>query len=307
MSCRRALRGLGFRLRAMLLILLLLAPLCTFAQDAPEEDIFLAHQKAVMLVSQSIFIDRSLVKSIELFEKLEEAMEQDVLDQYFPISSGTAFAITADGYLVTAFHVLKHIPQDQVERWSLYYFTKYIGKHMTPGYLDKMELNRILKEYRKIARKSDIYINIKTDTEQDYRAEMVNTDDELDLALMKIDAEQELATIEVTPEVSLKANEKVVTIGYPLQSVLGQFLDDFTSSITEGIISAIRDDKWDIQHTAAVNPGNSGGPLLNAQGELVGINVGEIKEANDIYFAIRAQKLVDWLESIGKVDMLKEQ
>ena len=91
------------------------------------------------------------------------------------------------------------------------------------------------------------------------------------------------------------------------QSVFSQFLDDFKSSITDGIISAIRDDKWDIQHTAAVNLGNSGGPLLNSQGQLIGINVGKLQEADDIYFAIRSQKLIDWLKSIGKEDILKEQ
>lgn len=283
-------------------LLFLLVPLYSFSQEAQnEEDIFLMNQKAVMLVSQSIFIDKSQVKNIELFEKLEDAMEQEVLGQYFPVSNGTAFGIRADGYLVTAFHVVKHIPKEQVEWRSLNYFANYIGKHLTPGYLDKMELNRILKEYQKIARKSDIYINIKTANNEEYRAEIIAKDEKLDLALLKIEVDQELATIALTRAANLKTNQKVVTIGYPLQSVLDQFLDDFKSSITDGIISAIRDDKWDIQHTAAVNPGNSGGPLLNSQGEFIGINVGEIEEANDIYFAIRSQKLIDWLKNIAGV------
>jgi V8-like Glu-specific endopeptidase len=283
----------------------LLVPLCTFSQEAlNEDDILLAHQKAVMLVSQSIFLDKSQVRNIELFEKLEEATEHKVLDQYFPLSNGTAFAITPDGHLVTAFHVLKHIPQDQIERWSLYCFVNYIAKYIIPGYLDKGELNKILKEYRKIARNSDIYITIRTDTREEYRAEIVAKDDELDLALLKIQPGQELATIALTDEPSLKTNQKVVTIGYPLQSVFDKFLDDFKSSVTDGVISAIRDDKWDIQHTASINPGNSGGPLLNSQGELVGINVGEIEEANNIYFAIRSQKLIDWLKSVGLEDLL---
>ena len=286
----------------------LLVPLCAFSQEGHnEKDIFLDLQKAVMLVSQSIFIDRSQVKSIELFERLEDAMEQKLLDQYFPLTNGTAFAITSDGYLVTAFHVLKHIPQEKVEWSSLYYFANFVGKHLIPGYLDKMELNKILKEYLRVAGKSDIHINIKTDIRQDYRAEIVDKNDELDLALLKIEMDEELMTIPLTSEPSLMASQEVVTIGYPLQSVLDQFLDDFKSSITDGVISAIRDDKWDIQHTAAINPGNSGGPLLNSQGELIGINVGRIEDAEDIYFAIRSQKLIDWLESIGRADIYKEQ
>jgi V8-like Glu-specific endopeptidase len=285
-------------------ILFLLVPLCSFSQEALREgDIFLKHQKAVMLVSQSIFLDESQVRNIELFEKLEEATEHKVLDQYFPLSSGTAFAIQADGYLITAFHVLKHIPRDQIEHWSLYYFINYIANYITPGYLTKTELNKILKEYRKIARNSEVYINVKTDSREEYQAEIIAKDEELDLALLKIQVGHDLETIALTDEPVLQANQEVVTIGYPLQSVLDQFLDDFKSSITDGIISAIRDDKWDIQHTASVNPGNSGGPLMNSQGELVGINVGEIKEANNIYFAIRTQKLIDWLEKVAPEDL----
>ena len=290
------------------LLFFLLVPLYAFSQEAQDEqDVFLNHQKAVMLVSQSIYIDRAQVKNIELFERLEDAMEQKLLDQYFPINNGTAFAISSDGYLVTAFHVLKHIPKEQVEVWSLYYFANFIGIHLTPGYLDYKELNKILKEYMKIAGRSDIYINVRTNTREDYRAELVDKDDVLDLALLKIETNQEIATIPLTPKPSLTVKQEVVTIGYPLQSVLDQFLDDFKSSITDGIISAIRDDKWDIQHTAAVNPGNSGGPLLDSQGELIGINVGRIEDADDMYFAIRSQKLIDWLESTGRADILREQ
>lgn len=288
----------------VVLLFFLLLPFYSFSQEALNaEDIFLQHRKAVMLVSQSVFLDKSQVRNVELFEKLEKATEQKVLDQHFPLSSGTGFAIRPDGHLITAFHVLKHIPRDQIERWSLYYFVNFVAKYITPGYLTKTELNKILKEYRKIAGNSDIYVTVKTDTLEVYRAEILAKDEELDLALLKVPVDQDLATIALTAEPAIKANQEVVTIGYPLQSVLDEFLDDFKSSITDGVISAIRDDKWDIQHTASVNPGNSGGPLLNSQGELVGINVGEIKEANNMYFAIRSQKLIDWLESVGLEDL----
>ncbi len=289
-------------------VLLLLVPFSIAGQEAgAEKDIFLTHQQAVMLVSQSVFLDRSQVKNVELFERLEKAMGRKVLDQYFPISNGTAFAVSADGYLVTAFHVIKHVPQEKVPGWSLSSFTHFIGRHLTPGYLRKPELNKILKEYQSITRRPELYVNVKTAGGEEYRAEVIAKDDQLDLALLKIAPGKELLTIPFTPGTTLKANQKVVTIGYPLQSVFDEFLDDLKSSITDGIISAIREASWDVQHTASLNPGNSGGPLLNAQGELVGINVGEIKEANNIYFAIRSQKLIDWLKSIDKAQLIKEQ
>ena len=92
------------------------------------------------------------------------------------------------------------------------------------------KLSGYFKEYLKIAGKSDIYINIKMDTNEEYTAKIVDKDNELDLALLKIEADQELSNIALTPKTILKAGQKVVTIGYPLQSVLEQFLDDFKPS-----------------------------------------------------------------------------
>jgi S1-C subfamily serine protease len=286
----------------------LLVPRSAAGQQAEaEKDIFLAHQQAVMLVSQSVHLERTRVRNLVLFKSLEWALGRNVLDQYFPLVYGTAFAVSPDGYLVTAFHIIKHVPEQKQPDWSLRSFTQYLGRHLVPGYLRKSELNTIFKEYRSITRKSDLFIIVKTAGGEEYRAEVVAKDDQLDLALLRINPLRELATIPFTRETTLRANQKVVTIGYPLQNILDQFLDDLKSSITDGIISAVREDRWDIQHTASLNPGNSGGPLLNAQGELVGINVGEIKEANNICFAVRSQKLIDWLRSIDKGQLIKEQ
>jgi S1-C subfamily serine protease len=290
------------------LLLFALAAVCAAGEDTGQTtDVFLDRQQAVMLVSQSVFLDRGKVDNIALFERLERAMGRKALDQYFPIANGTAFAISPDGYLVTAFHVIKHVPQDQVQRWSLRSFAHYVGKQLTPGYLEVREINKVFQEYQRIAKKSELYVHIRTADGKEHRAEVIAKNDELDLALLKINPGQELAAIPAAGGGTLRANQKVVTIGYPLQSVLDEFLDDLKSSITDGIVSAIRQDKWDIQHTAPINPGNSGGPLLNAEGALVGINVGEIREADNVCFAVGVQKLIEWLKSIDKGQILKEQ
>jgi len=274
-------------------------------QEANQEDVFLARQGAVMLVSQSVFLDGTKIRDVRLFEKLEKAMGRKVRDQYFPVSNGTSFAISPDGYLVTAFHVIKHVPLDQVEGASLRSFAHYIGKHLVPGYLERTELNKVLNEFKRITDRPTLYVVVKTAAGEVYRAETVAKDDDQDLALLKIEAGPSLPTVPLAEATALKASQKVVSIGYPLQDVLDEFLDDLKSSVTNGIISAVRRDKWDIQHTAFVNPGNSGGPLLDASGGLIGINVGAVTDANGIYFAVGSQKLIDWLTRINKLDAVE--
>jgi S1-C subfamily serine protease len=105
-----------------------------------------------------------------------------------------------------------------------------------------------------------------------YSAQVIGTDPSTDLALLKID-ETNLPTIPFGNSDQLKVGEWVLAVGNPF---------NLTSTVTAGIVSAkarninILKDKMAIesfiQTDAAVNPGNSGGALVNARGELVGIN-----------------------------------
>lgn len=115
-------------------------------------------------------------------------------------------------------------------------------------------------------------IEVTLDNNKTYRAELVGTDEATDIALLKIDA-QDLPVIPIGDSDDLRLGEWVLAIGSPY---------DLRSTITAGIVSAkgrslpnydgqYRVESF-IQTDAAVNPGNSGGALVNAVGELVGIN-----------------------------------
>jgi len=99
-------------------------------------------------------------------------------------------------------------------------------------------------------------------------AELVGKDSTIDVALLKVDAEG-LPTVEVGDPQNLNVGEWVVAIGSPF---------GFENSVTSGIVSAkgrsLPTDNYTnfIQTDVAVNPGNSGGPLFNLDGEVVGIN-----------------------------------
>jgi serine protease Do len=110
---------------------------------------------------------------------------------------------------------------------------------------------------------------------REFQAELVGRDESTDIALLKIDADG-LPTIPWGDSSSLRIAEWVLAVGNPFQ------LDQ---TVTLGIVSAVGRDnlgvasyEYFIQTDAAINPGNSGGALVNAQGELVGINTAIFSE-----------------------------
>ncbi|MBR0236884.1 MAG: trypsin-like peptidase domain-containing protein [Thermoguttaceae bacterium] len=93
----------------------------------------------------------------------------------------------------------------------------------------------------------------------------------VDLALVYVgDPDKKLSTQwKIAPLANVEQGDSVYAIGHPL---------DFPFTITAGVCSAKRNNvsHWVVQHTAPINPGNSGGPLLNSNGEVVGINTSGI-------------------------------
>jgi serine protease Do len=123
-------------------------------------------------------------------------------------------------------------------------------------------------------------------------ARIVARNQENDLALMKIDTNRPLTPIRVGTSSDLMVGETVIAIG----NAYG-----YTSTVTRGIISALNRDvslnktisyKMLIQTDAPINPGNSGGPLLNIDGDLIGVNVAIRAGAQGIAFAIPVDQMV---------------
>ena len=176
-------------------------------------------------------------------------------------SLGSGFLISSDGYIVTNFHVINGADAIQVS----------LSGELTGG-----------KDVK-------------------YKAELIGSDKETDLALLKIKADKNLPFLKFGDSGAMKVGEWVIAIGNPF---------GLDHSVTAGILSAkgrnIRSGPFDsfLQTDASINPGNSGGPLLNLAGEVIGVNTMILANGQGIGFAIpssMAKDIVDDLRSNKKV------
>lgn len=152
-----------------------------------------------------------------------------------------------------------------------------------------------------------IYVTLNGD-EQQYEAEVVATDSYSDLAILKID-KTGLTPVKFGSSSSLRLGDTVFVIGSPYNGL-------FANSVSSGIISGLNREmvlnsatQTFIQTDAAVNPGNSGGPMFNANGELVGIITrksmlstvtGETTSIEGIGFAIPSDVASPVLEQLAQ-------
>jgi len=174
--------------------------------------VFKVSKKLIM----SVNAPREWGKQIVLLKTYPTSTSQDIE------RSGTGFAISKDGLIVTAGHVIE-------------------GAKTIKVYLSK-----------------DSFVS----------ASLLSADPVNDLAILKIES----ATpnfLQVAPMRAVKTGDRVFTVGFPLSSVLGQ-----ESKYTEGVVSSLsglKDASSFLQITVPVQPGNSGGALVNEKGEVVGI------------------------------------
>ena len=159
----------------------------------------------------------------------------------------------------------------------------------------------VLTNYHVVGEADEIVVRLQDRRELD--AELIGSDPQSDLALIKVDA-SDLPVVDIGSSDDLQVGEWVLAIGAPF---------GFDSSVTAGIVSAkgrsLPTDNYVpfIQTDVAINPGNSGGPLFNLNGQVVGINSQIVSRSGGymgLSFAIPidlAMDVADQLKETGEV------
>jgi serine protease Do len=216
------------------------------------------------------------------------------------------FTEAADKTIHTVVHV-KNVSRRTVNNPMMEFFYGYGGQQQQEqvgtgsgviisedGYI--VTNNHVVKDASEI----EITLNNK----KSYTAKLIGTDSKMDIALLKIDTKEKLPYTAFANSDSVKVGEWVLAVGNPY---------NLTSTVTAGIVSAkarnldTKGIQSFIQTDAAVNPGNSGGALVNTRGELIGINT-MISSMTGSYvgysFAVpsnNAKKIIDDLMEFGNV------
>ncbi|HEY0076095.1 MAG TPA: trypsin-like peptidase domain-containing protein [Abditibacteriaceae bacterium] len=164
---------------------------------------------------------------------------------------GSAFCITPDGIFVTNQHVVEGVP---------------------------------------IGGKVSLVLSAGLRTEKILEAKVLRVDEENDIALLHAASRTALTPLSLASAANLTETQPVAAIGFPFGTDLALEEGQYPSAtVTIGRITALRraqGELHDIQIDAAVNPGNSGGPLINEQGQVVGIVYAGIRGAEGVNFAI---------------------
>ena len=133
---------------------------------------------------------------------------------------------------------------------------------------------------------------------EEYRGTVLNKNEDADLAVVQVSSDGDFTAVSLGSAGRVALGEDVMALGFPLSSQLG---DDLT--VTRGIISARRQfEGYEFFQTdAALNPGNSGGPLLNRDGDVIGVITFGIAEAEGLAFALSVDELSSRLEALARV------
>lgn len=155
-----------------------------------------------------------------------------------------------------------------------------------------------------VVHNADIVQVTLQDSEKPYEAKVLGTSYELDLAVLKIEGDSNFPSIPLGNSDNTQVGEWLVAIGNP---------QGFDHTVTAGVLSAKerggiriagengeKDREYEhlLQTDASINPGNSGGPLLNLNGEVVGINVAVSSDAQGIGFAIPTSTVSEVLDKL---------
>ena len=131
------------------------------------------------------------------------------------------------------------------------------------------------------------------------RAELVRADEDRDLALLKIGLVTRLEPVMLAPDDAAEAGEQVTVIGNP-----GLGTEILSRTLTTGVVGSPRreiDGRAYVQTSAAVNSGNSGGPMFDSRGQVIGLVVLKA-DIEGTAFAVPASDLREFLEAATKQD-----
>ncbi len=238
------------------------------------------------MLPKSLFrekVSESVEKSVEVVVKSEESVVIDVVEK------------TMDAVVSIAITKLELTQRDGI--------TDSIS-NIGSGFI--VDPSGIIITNQHVVSELGADYKVITNDGKEYEVVKILHDDINDIALLKIEAEG-LVSVSLGNSENLKQGQLVIAIGTPL----GEYAGSVTTGVVSGLnrsVTATSQGFWGVAKTyedviqtdASVNPGNSGGPLLNSTGEVIGVNFATTSGADNISFALPSNFVAQRLEEYIK-------
>lgn len=292
------------------LILTTIAALA-FSQDG--QALYGALSESVVYLQHGIRINSEDSTQAALWKRFEQLLKKPFLNEVIPVQSGSGFFVDDDGMIITNRHVVKLRSLDVVRYSEVQSLSAALDDYYASNFTAE-ERDAMKEDFKAMIEKGaysfeamlgaknlgPVTVLAQSDAEKE---------DEPDLALAKIEGGPykgiKLASAEaIGPAL---AGSDVFSFGYPLGSYLDVLFKERTVTMNKGLVSAIRKTALGIQHSAAISHGNSGGPLVNKLGQVVGVNTASLqeREGNSLFYATDVQKIFDFLNQKGYAQLIK--
>ncbi len=225
---------------------------------------------SIVAMAEVPIFSQQFMDPFERFFPFEKHQEQEPETEKKQVGAGTGFLVSSDGYIITN----RHVVEDQN--------AQYI-----------------------------VFLNDKDHKEERAVAEVLALDPNNDLAILKIEKDN-LPYLEFADSDNLRIGQTAITIGY----ALGEFDNTVSKGVVSGLSRSIvashgygfsAERLYNlIQTDAAINFGNSGGPMLNIEGKVIGVNVA-MARAENIGFAIPGNEARSAFEEVKETGEISEQ
>jgi tetratricopeptide (TPR) repeat protein len=210
-----------------------------------------------------------------------------------PVGIGSGFIVHENGYIITNFHVIGKQEPDYQKALTIVFpnynaidFNKLPPKVISEKYNEWQEVAKKNPKWSLLpaalikVKYGDALLNVEG---------VVLTDSENDLALIKVHG-TDFPKIQWGDSDNVKPGEKVYVIGSPY---------GYEKTISDGIISGIRGQKRELQITAPISPGSSGGPVFDSEGRVIGVATYLRKDAQNLNFAMPISLIDKMLKSVS--------
>jgi S1-C subfamily serine protease len=257
---------------------------------------------ATVLLRHEIMMDPALCRNAALFKKWEAASDRQLLSTYFLLSSGSGFFVGSEGLVMTNRHVAVIEKLDEYRSKVANEYSQDLEKNI-PKDFTKEDIRSLKSDVYAMITKGAYRFSATLDGELLPQAETVavSSEKDLDIAVLRVPGgfDGGLGFIEASLADSRLVGRIVYSLGFPLGGSIGKELKEVVVTMNKGTVSAVRKVDLGIQHSAAISPGNSGGPLVDESGLVVGMNTATVEGGNSIFLAIGADRIRAFLQKQG--------